>query len=336
MAINGLLQEEGDTLFGGLPSSLKTWVMLSMVRALLTGAACFGYFPVGTETAKAPPRCAKRVIYLTPEVGLGSFKQRLELMDLGPYVKSQQLIIRTLSQTRIELTNPHLLRAAKDAHVFLDTVVRFIQGAENENKDNDTGLAAGCFALLQAGARSVVGAHHATKNSGKETEMTLENMFRGAGDIGAFVRTAYGLKKIGKDTSRVKIECVKPGDFTAPAPFILEGRPHIDEHEGMLMSRKPGEVPEPARGKQGRQETPDKAARVDWLLRQAASLSKQRVKWTYQSLADQLHKVKEFSNIHHDRETVAKWMRDAERERKEIERIEEQVTKFRAERKAKP
>jgi hypothetical protein len=313
MAIEGFLQEEGVTLLGALPSGMKTWVMLSMVKALLTGQNAFNHehFPV--------PCVAERVIYLTPEVSRSWFKQRLEQIELGEYIKSQRLLIRTLSETRIELTDPDLLLAARGAYVFLDTVVRFTKGAENENKDNDAGLAAGCFALLAAGARAVVGAHHARKDSIND-KMTLENMLRGAGDIGAFVRTVYGLKKISRpddiSSARVLVECLKPADFNPPEPFTLEGRPYINNHEGMVMvEKKLGDRELSELRKGGRPETPDKGKKVKWLQDIIPALEKSGKEPTYALLAEEMNKT---FKSNHNADTVARWLKEKREERKAI------------------
>jgi hypothetical protein len=143
MVVDRILQEGGVTMLGGLPSAMKTWVMLSIVKALLTGEPLFGHFPVAAG-------CVKRVIYLTPEVGRPSFISRLKLLELGKFVESRQLLFRTLSETRIELRDANLLLSAPGSVIFLDTVIRFIEGPENENKANDVGLGAGCFGLLRS------------------------------------------------------------------------------------------------------------------------------------------------------------------------------------------
>lgn len=273
MFIEHFLQEGGVTMFGALPSALKTWLLLSEVKALLTGEMLFGHFKV-TEPAA-------RVIYLTPEVTLAMFKQRLERMGLGPFIKNRQLLVRTLSQSRIELNCDALMLSAHGAHVFLDTVIRFMHGDENENKANDTGLAADCFGLLRAGALTVNGAHHSVKASRDKTYMTLESVLRGAGDLGGFARVVYGLRKLStahdKEHTRVLVECVKPGDFDPPEPFILEGRPYINQGRGLWMDTEPGQVHpdtlaavvKAEQKKSGRKKSPEKLERkqlmADWI-----------------------------------------------------------------------
>ena len=320
MAIKDFLQDECTTLLGGLPSAMKTWVLMEIVRALLTGTPLFNHFPT--------PKKVDRVIYLTPEVSLSWAKQRFEKMGLGKYIKNRQLILRTLSQSRIELTNPNLLLAAHGAYVFLDTVVRFIKGAENENKDNDTGLAHGCFTLLGAGARAVIGAHHATKASRDANEMTLENMFRGAGDISAFVRTAYGAKKISSpdDTTRapVVVACLKPGDFDPPLPFVLEGKPHIDDGEGLRMVGKPGVEAARLKSKKGRPATENQDEKVLWMMRHISDEAKKGKRPTVAVLTERMNKTFKSG---HSRDTVAKWIKGYNDEQKQIKKMAEKETK---------
>jgi len=45
------------------------------------------------------------------------------------------------------------------------------------------------FGLQRAGARIITGAHHSPNSFGKDTFMTLENVLRGSGDIGAMLVT---------------------------------------------------------------------------------------------------------------------------------------------------
>lgn len=69
------------------------------------------------------------------------------------------------------------------------------------------------FALLKAGARIIVGAHHAPKGFEREERMCLENILRGTGDIGAMLCAAWGLRQIDADSNRVYVQNVKARDF---------------------------------------------------------------------------------------------------------------------------
>jgi len=113
-AIAGFLQEAGITLIGGVPGHGKTFIMLSMAKALLSGTPLFGHaaFEVSTPS--------QRVVYLCPEVGMGPFSHRLKLFGLSEYVRSGKLLFRTLSSTaEVPLTDPRMLEAVKGADLVL-------------------------------------------------------------------------------------------------------------------------------------------------------------------------------------------------------------------------
>jgi len=236
-AIKDFLQNDGATLIGGLSGHGKTLVMLSIARALLIGppARMWGYFDVLEK--------ASRIVYLIPESSIVPFKHRLKLFELYDYLRDDRLLVRTLSLGPTpRLNDPRILLAAKGAHVFLDTAVRFSsEGSENDAGDNQRGLASDIFALLGAGARTVIGAHHSPKPFAKENTMRLENILRGTGDIGAMVATCWGIKQLDLGENIVHIENVKPRDFQPPPPFQLIGRPHISDDGDFQMHKKPGE-----------------------------------------------------------------------------------------------
>jgi hypothetical protein len=126
----------------------------------------------------------------------------------------ERLLVRTLSKGPTPcLSDPRILFAVKGAHVFLDTAARFGEGDENSAGDNMRGLASDIFALLGAGARSVIAAHHSPKPFARENVMRLENVLRGSGDIGAILTTAWGVKQLDAAANIIHIENVKPRDF---------------------------------------------------------------------------------------------------------------------------
>jgi hypothetical protein len=235
-AINGFLQEAGITLFGGLAGCGKTMLMISVAQALLNGMPLFDCFPV--------PRTSNKVLYLIPESSLGPFVARLHLFRLEDHVRAGRLLFRTLSSREdVALTDPRILQAVEGADVFLDTAVRFMNGAEND-AETSRAFAQTLFALLCAGARTICGAHHSPKSSETQERMTLENMLRGSGDIGAMISTAWGLRQIDADANRIYIENVKARDFAPPEPFIIQGRPSLDREGHFQLVAKPGEAGE--------------------------------------------------------------------------------------------
>jgi hypothetical protein len=237
-AIKGFLQEAGITLIGGLAGHGKTFVMLSMVRALLEASPLFGYEPFKV------PHEAKRVLYLIPESSLGPFWSRIKLFHLEDYVRSERLLISTLSSKgQVSLKDLRLLKAAEGGDVFLDTAVRFMEGAEND-AENSRVFADTLFRLLAAGTRTIVGAHHSPKGFEGQDYMTLENILRGSTDIGAMLCTCWGIRQINADSNQIYVANVKPRDFQPCEPFILEGRPHLDRNGQFAMIRLPGEAGE--------------------------------------------------------------------------------------------
>jgi hypothetical protein len=236
-AIEGFLQNDGITLISGLAGHGKTLILLSMVKALFSkpGTKLWGQFRVNEQ--------ASRVIYLIPESGITLFKHRLKIFGLYRYVRDGLLLVRTLSKGPAPKLDEEaaLLRVAAHSHVCLDSVVRFGEGDEDSASDNQKGLARYIFRFISAGAKTVVGVHHSPKIFANQHVMTLENMLRGSGDIGAMPGTAWGIKQIDAAQNVIHIENIKPRDFQPCGPFQIIGRPHIDEEGDFRMHKKPGE-----------------------------------------------------------------------------------------------
>jgi AAA domain len=232
-AIEGFLQEGGATMLGGLPGHGKTLVALAMVRSLLEGSPLFNHF--------ATARPTDRVIYLIPESGLTPFVSRLRTFRLMDYVREGRLFFRTFSKDNeaLLLTDPRLVEACRGADVFLDTAVRFIEGDENASTDQKV-FAHNLFNLLRAGSRSVTGLHHSPKGSEKADYMSLENILRGSGELGAMLSSCWGIRQIDRQKNRLFIENVKSRDFQACESFIVEGRPHLDNEGYFKLTDSPG------------------------------------------------------------------------------------------------
>jgi hypothetical protein len=297
-AIEGFLQEAGVTLIGGLPGHGKTLVMLAMAKALIEQLPLFGFelFTV--------PRPARRVLYLIPESSLGPFGSRLQLFRLQEHLRSDRLLVHTLSsREQVSLDDPRLLKAAEGADVFLDTAVRFMDGSEND-VESARFFANTLFRLLNVGARSITGAHHAPKSSEGQDYMTLENILRGSGDIGAMLSTAWGVRQVDSDRNTLYVQNVKPRDFQPCLPFVLDGRPHLDNAGHFRMTHKPGEAGQlreylPRRNKGGRPAMTDKSDKV----RQAAAMRRS---------GGSLREIAEAIEV--PKSSVARWLGEASRD----------------------
>ena len=233
-AVQNFLQNDAATLLAGLSGQYKTWLMLSICKALLEGEGTklWGLFDV-METST-------RILYLIPESGLGPLVYRINKLGLLPYMRDERLLVRTLSKGPApKLQDPRMLSAAKGAKIFLDTAVRFIEGDESSATDNNRGLAADIFALQAAGAESVFAAAHSPKAFAQQNFMELENMVRGSGDISAVFATAWGVRQLPGDVAH--IQNIKPRDFEPCGPFQLAARPHINETGNFQLHKAPGQ-----------------------------------------------------------------------------------------------
>ena len=220
-AIAGFLQEDAVTFIGGLAGHAKTFIMLAMAKSLLEGSPLFGHAPFAVS------KPSDRVVYLIPESTLTPFKKRVVTFGLEPYFRKKKFLFRTLSHDLdLSLTDPRILKAVKGAHVFLDTAVRFMDGEEVEDSKK---FAEMVFSILKSGAKSVTAAHHSSKAFEKQNYMSLENVLRGSGDIGALCATCWGVKQVDEKLNQVIVKNVKPRDFVPCEPFVIQGRPFIDD-----------------------------------------------------------------------------------------------------------
>jgi len=243
---------EGVTLLGSCSGVGKTWLAVSMLKALITSERFLGLYDV--------PELQK-CLYLIPEAGDRALRYRLERMRVP--LDGERYRVRTLADGILRLNDPLLIEAVQEWHpvVFLDTAIRFKSGEENSASDNAP-LADALFALLRHGAQAVVGLHHSPKPTAQADELTLENVLRGTGDLGAMCDAVWGLQhdRTGKSEeyasqskmlTRLYIECVKPRDFEPAEPFRILGRPCINETGNfsvMAEYENEGEQTQAARG----------------------------------------------------------------------------------------
>ena len=105
-----------------------------------------------------------------------------------------------------------------------------------------------------------------------QDDMTLENILRGSGDIGAMLATAQGVCQVDAEKNHLYIQNVKPRDFQPCQPFVIEGRPHLDMVGQFDMLQPPGNVGKMRQylnrgsNRGGRPEIPDKQEKIDRAL----------------------------------------------------------------------
>jgi AAA domain/RepB DNA-primase from phage plasmid len=213
---------KGVGFFGSLSGTGKTWVGLSVAKALSSGMPLWGVFPVKRKTA---------VLYLIPEASDASFKRRLGKMkitqdkNLFRYRTITQGITRPLSDP-VTVAMIQQLGATCDVLVIVDTAVRFFRGGD-ENAAKENNLVQDSDMLRSIGA-NVLFLHHSPKATKDAAELTLENALRGTGDFGAMADFVYAFRRDekafaqGEGPEEIEVVCVKPRDFEPPLPFRLQ------------------------------------------------------------------------------------------------------------------
>ena len=238
MLIKGILPE-GVTLFGSNSGVGKTWLAVSALKALISAQPYLGVFEVPEP---------QKVLYLVPEVGDRSLRYRLERLRVP--LDGTRFRVRTLADGVLRLNDPLLLQAVNEWNpvVFLDTAVRFANVKDENSAAENATLADALFSLIKSGARGVVGLHHSPKGTAKADELTLENVLRGTGDLGAMCDAVWGLQhdrgrhgegeeyvEESRNLTRLFVKCVKPRDFEPADPFRVQGRPYIDEQGDFVV-----------------------------------------------------------------------------------------------------
>jgi hypothetical protein len=226
--IKGIL-EEGITFFGAHSGVGKTWIGLSVAHALITGEPLFGVYSVVERT---------KVLYLVPEMGGRKFRERAVRMHLP---MDGEFWCQTIRDGACDLDSPVLLQAIAEtqATVVLDTAIRFQAGDEQSSTQQAQGLGAKMFNLINAGAAAVICMHHRKKEL--DSEPTLANTLRGTGDFGAMADCVWCVEHASKGKrspeyeqesqalTRLTLTCVKPRDMDPADPFMIQGRPYINE-----------------------------------------------------------------------------------------------------------
>lgn len=209
---------EGITLICGLPKEGKSFLALSIAKALSSGQPLFG--KTGYDVPEAVP-----VLYLAAESGDGALKLRCEKMKITKDKK--MFLARTLSQGLMpELNSPLIEEVIKDLRpvVILETLIRFNDGTDEDSSTQNRKLAEALFRLIAWGAKAVIGIHHSRKDLDKR-HPTKESAVRGSGDGLAMVDCVWlvmqdaQLHQAGKGPTEVDV--VGWGRDFSPTPIRL-------------------------------------------------------------------------------------------------------------------
>jgi hypothetical protein len=297
IVVRGLCNVGNICIWGGLPKHGKSYVFLSIIKAMLSGNKWLGYFEVSQS---------KRIIYLVPEVGLRGVVKRLRKLKMLDYLYDPvinpdgKLFLQTLSSfPKLALDDTLLLDAVKDADVFVDPLIRFINGDEN-NSGEQRILSNKLLNLLGCAARSVWVAHHSPKAFKDVRDITTQNVLRGTSEFAAFPDIIFGVLKTDDEKARLYIKCTDARDDDEYlGDFEVELRPWIDEEGDMKLVVHPGEgTPLKEQRKAGRKADPAKQQKIDF----AKSIEG--------SLQDKADAVSERFGKKHDPSTIGKWLKE--------------------------
>ena len=165
---------EGTTLICGLPKEGKSFLALSVAKALTSGKPLFGN-PRFSVPETVP------VLYLAAESGDGALKLRCE--KFGITKDKMRFIARTLTQgPMFGLDDSNIESVVRTMHpvVILETLIRFNEGTDEDDATESRKLAQAIFRLIAFGAKAVIGIHHSRKDV--KTNPTKEAAVRGSGD----------------------------------------------------------------------------------------------------------------------------------------------------------
>jgi len=175
---------EGATIICGLPKEGKSFLALSIAKALTSGNPLFGR-PKFSVPEITP------VLYLAAESGDAALKLRCEKMGITK--DKTRFLARTLSQgPMFGLDDENIQNAVKAMRpvVILETLIRFNDGTDEDSSSENKKLAEAIFRLIGWGAKVVIGIHHSRKDLNKANP-SKEAAVRGSGDGLAMVDAVW-------------------------------------------------------------------------------------------------------------------------------------------------
>lgn len=184
--LDNVLPEGGLVYFSAPPAGAKTWALLDMVKAFVTGEQWLGKYDL-------EPR---NVLYLDEEMGVRKALPRLRKLGVPDDAEG----FWYTDKAGVRFDNPkHVAQIVKHCEansirvVFVDTLTRVHSLDENDNSQMRTLFRQ--FSTLMDRGITVIVAHHDRKK-GAESDVRHERM-RGAGEIAAMADMAYSIDKVG-------------------------------------------------------------------------------------------------------------------------------------------
>jgi hypothetical protein len=208
---------EGVTILASLPKEGKTWLALSICKALTSGQPLFG--KAGFEVPEPVP-----VIYMAAEVSERALKHRIK--KFGITNDKTKFLCRTVSSKgaagNMDLNEVSLREAisAMRPIIVLDVLQCFSDSEDENDAAENKNLRRTIDGLRGRGARAVIVLHHSTKNF--KQKPTKENAVRGSGDILAMVDCVWALMlddRLCQSSNIEEVDVMGWGRDFSPVPF---------------------------------------------------------------------------------------------------------------------
>lgn len=151
-----------------------------------------------------------------------SFSNRVNSIGLRDYL-CKSFFYSTMSMQENRALTALMPEEIQDAAIVIDTAIRFTDGSENDAAMMKE-FAKHAFSLIRNKAACVIMLHHSPKSMTKANELTLENSFRGTGELSAFLSVALAMRTQDMDNeyeSASLMRFVKQRDFE-PSPSSFE------------------------------------------------------------------------------------------------------------------
>lgn len=186
--VPGIIPEASVVLLAGTAGCYKTWLAMSLARAISTGG-CF-----------LDRQClTRRVLYLDRENPAVVWRKRARILQMES-TENLRVWGTWMEQPPPLIGDPLLLGIAKEQKpvIILDSFIRFHQA--DENSASEMAAVMGQLRELANAGATIISPHHRDKAEAQN--------FRGSTDIQAGVDVAFLLREQGKDGD-LQLKCFK-------------------------------------------------------------------------------------------------------------------------------
>lgn len=213
--VEGIIPRDSVTLIAGEPGSYKSWLALSLLRAVSTGARFLD------RECKAVD-----VLYLDRENPLAVIRDRLAILGIES-LGNAKIWGNWLRDAPPTIGDVRLVQIARERRPLLvfDSLIRFHSADENSATEMAP-VMGDLRALANAGA-TVVALHHRAKN---ET-----SRYRGSSDIAGGVDTAFAVSR-DRQAGILKLDCFKS---RYREEFSITLRPDLSDAGDFAVTESP-------------------------------------------------------------------------------------------------